>query len=894
VLCKDHLHNLATHFPFFIRKNLPANSLFVCLYKKLIVGNSKKIQPTVRLLPFLLLITTPAISQLNADFSVTNTTGCTPFTVQFKDISTGSPTSWFWDFGDGQTSSLQNPAITYTTSGSFSVRLIIKTATEQDYEEKDNYINVSFTPDVDFFVVGGDSGCVNLQASFQDNSDMHGAPVKSWLWDFGDGGTSSLQNPSHTYTAESKYDVSLTIQTTQGCSATRIINNAVMAGDKPDPAFSASPLDGCASTFRDFKNKSGKASAYLWDFGDNGTSDDKNPHHHYRDTGWFDVKLLVSENGCIDSTEIKSYIHVSGAVAKFNPAINCADRFTVDFRDNSKNETSRLWHFGDGQTSVNKAVTYTYAASGIYYVELDVTGTSCNDTAYDTLHIKATTPQVEILPAKNVYCRNDSLSFVVTNFDSIVTRSFAWNSGDGFESDFGKNLDTIGFVYRKNGNFQPAVYIKDDHFCIDTTFYNGKLAINAPTADFNANATGCTNAPVNFKDASISGNNAPIAQWLWSYGDGSTANTSGPLNYTYSFPVVYNAMLTVTDVNGCTDTITHPVQIFDAPVVDAGADTFACANTNLTLNPNGADSYVWLANTDLSCTNCTNPVATPQQSTTYFVTGTTGGCSASDSVKIKVQTKELITAQPNSYQICAGDSVALNVIGADSYSWSPSNTLNNSTIQNPVAFPATNTAYTITGKDSNNCFSDMAVVNVTVNPSPTVNIIDSSVQLLLGSSYTIATTASIDAQNPVWTPANGLSCYNCLQPVATVGKTTVYTLKVSNQNGCVDSDKITITSLCTNESVFLPNTFSPNNDGMNDYFYPRTPSDVNIISLTVFNRWGQTVFQKRNFSSNNAMNGWDGKYKNNLQNADVYVYVMELQCSGNNSFLKRGNITLMR
>ncbi|MEP6682175.1 MAG: gliding motility-associated C-terminal domain-containing protein, partial [Parafilimonas sp.] len=109
-----------------------------------------------------------------------------------------------------------------------------------------------------------------------------------------------------------------------------------------------------------------------------------------------------------------------------------------------------------------------------------------------------------------------------------------------------------------------------------------------------------------------------------------------------------------------------------------------------------------------------------------------------------------------------------------------------------------------------------------------------------------------------------------------------------------DSDKITITSVCTNESVFLPNTFSPNNDGMNDYFFPRTGSDINIVSLTVFNRWGQTVFQKRNFSSNNAANGWDGKYKSVLQSPDVYVYVMALQCSGNNVFLKKGNITLIR
>ncbi|MEP6682174.1 MAG: PKD domain-containing protein [Parafilimonas sp.] len=841
----------------------------------------------------LLLIATPAFSQLNADFTVTNTTGCTPFNAQFKDKSTGSPTSWFWDFGDGQTSTLQNPLITYTKSGNYLVRLIVKTATEQDYEEKDNYIHVFTTPDVKFSILAGDSGCVNLKTSFQDLSDLHDASVKSWVWSFGDSGTSLLQNPSHIYTTEGQYTVGLTIETTQGCSATDTVSGAVKAGNKPDPSFSVTPNDGCASELRVFKNTTETASAYYWDFGDNETSFDRSPQHHYGDTGMFSVKLLVSEYGCIDSAKTKDSIHVKGAAASIGIIINCDDRYKVNFKDNSVQGTSRFWHFGDGATSTAKALTHIFKAPGIYPIQLDVTGAVCNDTAYDTLHIRVTKPKITILPTQNTYCRNDSLTLIVTDLDTVITRTLAWSSGDGYTSIFKRNNDTISYVYRKNGTFTPAVYIKDYRPCIDTNYYDHPITINGPFADFKRDAIGCTNSNIRFQDASIAGN-VPISSWFWSYGDGSTSTSSEPPSYKYPFPVVYNAQLAVTDITNCADTITRTVEISDTPVVDAGIDVFACANNNFTLNPTGAVSYAWLANPDLSCTNCTNPIATPTQSTAYYVTGTNDkGCSASDSINVKVQTKEFITAQPNSYSICKGDSVALNIKGADKYSWSPANTLSNTITQNPIAFPSSNTTYTVTGKDSNNCFSDVAVININVNAKPTVNIIDSTVQIIKGETFNIIASASSDVRSFAWLPLSGLSCYNCLEPVATIYKTTRYTLIATNQYNCSDSDHIIINTICTSESVFLPNTFSPNNDGMNDYFFPRSTSDLNIQSLIIFNRWGQVVYQKRNFSSNNQLNGWNGRYKNALQKPDVYIYVMELKCE-KNLYVKRGNVSLVR
>jgi gliding motility-associated-like protein len=831
-----------------------------------------------------------ASAQLNADFSAASIQGCSPFTVQFRDNSTGSPTQWFWDFGNGITSSAQNPTVVYTTAGKYTVRLIVRNAADQDYEQKTNYITVFATPNARFTISSGDSGCAPLQTVFKDTSDFFNVTAKSWLWDFGDGSTSNQQNPAHTFTS-GRYNVSLTIETSQGCTSSVTRSNIVRAGNKPVADFSATPLTGCASTIRDFKNKSsGKITASEWSFGDGGISLDKNPQYHYQDTGTFSVKLVVSESGCKDSLTIPDYVRVAGPVAKFITGINCSERFTLHFYDRSIDVLNRQWDFGDNITSTEKNPFHTYTSPGIYIVSLIITGAACSDTARDTIHIKATKPILEASPAKNFYCKYDSLVFSVKDYDTADTKGFVWNFDDGVVRS-GPNK--ILHIYNSAGKFQPAIYIRNTLNCVDTVNLNTIITINGPTANFSVNANGCTDLPIAFKNNSTAFG-SPITQWLWSYGDGTTSSTQNPPNYLYAFPGTYNPYLKVTDANNCTDSIRDTINIFQSPVVDAGIDTFACAGNSISLKATGATSYTWQNNPDLSCTNCANPVATPMQASTYYVRGRSNGCSALDSVKVKVQTKELITAKPASFEICEGNSVDLNVSGTDKYSWLPDNTLSNTTINNPVATPIANTVYTVIGKDSNNCFTDTARIKVTVNPNPVVIIPDSAKEVLSGTTYTIlASTGNDGPVNLEWLPASGLSCFSCLQPTATVNNTVTYTLTATDARGCTGSDSITLIALCNKKSIYIPNTFSPNNDGVNDYFFPRANGSVLVKSLTIFNRWGQVVYDKRNFYANGSANGWDGKYNNVLQKPDVYVYIIKLVCANNETFTQQGNITLI-
>ncbi|HEX5151846.1 MAG TPA: PKD domain-containing protein [Parafilimonas sp.] len=845
------------------------------------------------LLGLLLLISSSALAQLSADFSAVNTQGCNPFTVQFQDKSAGSPSEWFWDFGNGITSTSQNPSVTYTDRGNYTVRLIVKNSTGQDYEEKTNYIKIFFTPKTGF-ITDVDSGCAPLNVQFTDTTNTSGVAIKSWLWDFGDSTTSTQRNPAHTFST-GRFTISLTTETIEGCVSTRVMSGRIRAGIQPTAAFSASPLTGCASTERNFQNKStGSITGSLWIFGDGEKSNLKNPIHHYKDTGLFTVKLIVSNNGCKDSTEIAGYMDVDGPVAKFSTKINCADRFTIGFSDISIGKLGRSWDFGDGTTSTATSVTHTYAARGTYIVRLVSTGTTCNDTAYDTVYVKTGNPEIAVTPVKSFYCKYDTVQFSVINYDSTAARFFSWDFGDSIITPLRATATTVKHPYTESGIFIPKVIIRDYAACRDTIPIINAIAIKGPKAQFQTSVTSCTDLPTNFKDVSVGDPTAPINQWFWSFGDGTTENTAGPFNYVYPFPGVYNVQLKVTDGNNCSDSVMQPIEIFSTPVVDAGNDTLVCAGSKITLNPTGATTYTWQTNPDLSCTNCANPVAKPHKPAVYYVTGTSNGCSASDSIVVDAQTKEKVTVQPDNYSVCQGNSVTLNASGTDNYSWTPANTLSNSTISNPVATPLTNTVYTVTGKDSHNCFTDTAYVNVTVNQLPSVNITDSVVQLMTGTTYTILASASNDVNSFKWSPGTDLSCTDCLQPVATINNTIKYTLTATNESGCSNSDSISIIAICTDQYIYVPNTFSPNNDGMNDYFFPRSGAGISIKSLTIFNRWGQMVFQKKDFPVNNSNAGWDGRYKNVPQAADAYVYMMELNCSGSKVFVKKGTITLLR
>ncbi|HKB44046.1 MAG TPA: gliding motility-associated C-terminal domain-containing protein, partial [Chitinophagaceae bacterium] len=144
-----------------------------------------------------------------------------------------------------------------------------------------------------------------------------------------------------------------------------------------------------------------------------------------------------------------------------------------------------------------------------------------------------------------------------------------------------------------------------------------------------------------------------------------------------------------------------------------------------------------------------------------------------------------------------------------------------------------------------------------------------------------------------WSPPISLDCLDCLTPFANPRTTTKYTVQVQDKYSCVNKGNVTVQIVCDEKNFFIPNTFSPNGDGSNDIFYPRGKGLFRIKSLRIFNRWGEVVFEKREFQANDPSSGWDGIYKGKKPVPDVYVYQVEIYCNNDQLIKLAGNVALI-
>jgi PKD repeat protein len=297
-------------------------------------------QKTAGIFFHLLLVSVFSFAQAPvANFSATPQSGCSPLTVFFQDLSSGNPFSWNWDFGNGQLSNVRNPIVSYSLPGTYTVTLVVRNAAGIDQEVKTNYITVSPSPTA---VISADrtTACVPATIQFSDMSIIPpgAGTIISWEWDFGDGGTSNLQNPSHTYTAVGFYTVSLLITSSTGCKSfasigryIRIVNGITADFDYSQPGTCQAPF---TINFQDITSGPGNLS-YVWDFG-NGSppSTLQNPSATYAAAGTYTVRLNVqSDLGC-GGTITKNVVITGKTTSFIIPPSICIGQ-TVSFQNNS-------------------------------------------------------------------------------------------------------------------------------------------------------------------------------------------------------------------------------------------------------------------------------------------------------------------------------------------------------------------------------------------------------------------------------------------------------------------------------------------------------------------------------------------------------------------------------
>lgn len=253
---------------------------------------------------------------MTADFSGTPTSGKTPLNVTFTDKTTGSPTSWKWDFGDGTSGTEKNPKHAYTAAGTYTVTLTANNGASSNIATKTNYITVTAgTPaPVAGFSSNVTSGTSPLTVAFTDTSTN--SPT-SWNWSFGDGTSSTEKNPKHTYSAAGSYTVALTASNTGGSNtATKASYITATAGgttlQKPVARFWGSRTSGTAPltiTFTD--NSTNSPTSWKWDFGDGTSSTLQKPRHTYSTKGTYSVTFTATNAAGSGTLTRYNYIKIT-------------------------------------------------------------------------------------------------------------------------------------------------------------------------------------------------------------------------------------------------------------------------------------------------------------------------------------------------------------------------------------------------------------------------------------------------------------------------------------------------------------------------------------------------------------------------------------------------------
>lgn len=490
-----------------------------------------------------------------ANFGI-NSPNCS-LSAAFTDSSLNGVATWHWDFGDGDTSNLQNPTHTYASGGLYNVELIVGTSAGC-YDTLTLPLSPGGVP-----IAGFTDSLVCLSGVFTDATVVTQGSVTGWQWDFGDpasgaNNTSVFQNPSHNFTLPGTYNITLIATSSNGCIDT--IVQPIVVSTLLNANFSnTSVCEGLTTTFTDLStSSSGTINTWNWDFGDNGTSNLQNPTHQYTAAGTYVVLLTASTStGCVGAITQNITVHPlpQPAFLDTNVCLNDPTVFTDQSTIASGSINTWAWNFGNGNGSNQQSPAYTYPAAGTYTVTLVTTSAfGCVDSI---------AKQITVYP-------NPTAAFVADDVDGCAphcvnfTNQSTVSSGivSAWEWDFG---DTSGVSNSQNPQHcfeDPTTYnvtltAITNNGCTNTVTLNNYItAFPSPDANFEASTLVTTvHEPlIQFTDLSTG-----ASQWQWSFGDGDTTVLSISDHPAHVFPDfgpgTYPVKLVVTSPNGCQDSM---------------------------------------------------------------------------------------------------------------------------------------------------------------------------------------------------------------------------------------------------------------------------------------------------------------------------------------------------
>jgi gliding motility-associated-like protein len=757
------------------------------------------------------------------------------------------------------------------------------------------------------------------------------SPINNWKWSFGDGGTGTTQDVSHTYTTSGTYTVKLVVTDINGCkdsiSKPITVSNLNITKSPDTTLCGSSPVQIFAAG----------GSTYSW-IPTTGLSNPNisNPIATPVATTKYYV-TITNAVGCSKMDSVKITVSSVPIVTKSNDTSVCKNSPVQLLAAGGSTYT---WSPTAGLSNPNIANPIaTPSATTKYYVTVTNAG-GCSKKDSVTISIK----NLPVVTKSNdtAVCINKKVQLLVSG-----GTTYSWSPASTLDNPNISNPVASPLVTTKY-----YVTVTNAAGCSKMDSITVKVN-NLPVITKSNDAAICLNS-----QAQLSASGGLIYSWS----PASSLDNPGISNPIAKPLVTTKYYVTVTNANGCSNLDSIQITVNSLPVISKSNDTLVCQGSPVPLFASGGTSYSWTPSATLNNSAIANPIATPINPTTYIVNVTNAaGCSKSDSVKINIKPVPVIT-KSNDTTICDNVSVKLFVAGGNSYVWSPASTLDDPTSATPVASPLASTIYRVRITDILSCtYNDSVKISVKAPPvfavSPSNDVCKKSPQQLTasgGTSYTwtpasflnnptisnpvampdttityfvtitestcnesatlfttltvlplpdVQATSSNDitctapsshlsatgALNYVWSPASNLNNASIANPTATPGTTTVYTVVGKDINGCADSDTVSVKVAFNINALYgLPNSFTPNGDGINDCFGVRYWGQVNELDFNIYNRFGQRVFH-----TNSSSVCWDGTYKGKRQDADIFVYTIKAKTACG-LIDRKGTIALLR
>ncbi len=864
-----------------------------------------------------------------ANFTIT-TNNCSGNIVPFLDSSTSGGRDiikYIWDFGDGTTDSIKNPTKTYSGFGNKNVRHSIITDIGC-LADTVKTITLSGPPIAKFIV--NDTSCASRTFTLIDSSNTKApATIVKWYWDYGNGKKDTFTtkvNPVVSYTNAGQNTITLIVENSSGCTSNPA-SIVITTHDLPVVNFSLPEicLDDALAHFTDsskIADGTQNLFTYNWYFGDKNastanpnTSAVKNPTHSYSDTGYYQVKLVVTTNNfCVDSLTQSFTVNGSTPKANFavlnnanlcsNDSVRIQNTSAVDFGNITKLEiywdtANNLLHKTvDNAPQKNKVYSTTYnsfqqPATQIVYVKVYAySGVSCvsEKTIAVTLH---QSPKVQFLSIKSI-CK-DANSRILTEATetggvpgtSVFTGSGISNVSTGLFNPALVNVGSYSIKY---------TYTSNNFACIDSARQTITV-LQSPVAKFGVSNPLCEKNNIILNDSSTT-TVGTITNWKWDFGnnDSITKNNANSFAYQYASASTYSVTLKVTTDSGCSHSVTQAIAIHPLPKVNFTLPAIVClpqgkavftSTSTIADNSQALFTYLWNFGDKNNSTTSSLAIATHNYSLldspfVKLIVTSKDGCSDSATKQLTTilpQPKAAFTLKPDS-SICIYKTIDFTdksngkTSAIDKWNWNFGG-LGSSTQPNP-SFQfndSGNYAVSLSIINLQGCVSDTAYGNVTINPYPVLDL-PTQLTFIQGGLLTI---------KPLHYYGHDLSYYWETVP-AGISKFMLddtvlfaqvfpdddmnYKLTITGSGNCSVSDVVKVVVL---KAPNIPTAFSPNGDGINDKWIIEHLESYPGCSINVFDRYGRTVYQSRV----GYTKPWDGTHNGSPLPIGTYYYIID-------------------